>query len=210
MQKNREWAWLATQQHALETLEDCLLQAPVLMHPGNSKPYILHTDASDVGVGATLSQLDAEVLPRLGACRSRKLNQEQSVYPVHETEMLALVDALDDWRHYMLGAEIHIFTDNSALRHLQNTARHSARQVWWLEKLQLYPSLMIAQIPWKTNTAADALSRNPSLNEEVIEIGKPTPLDLAFLVAVDISTSHSIYIQPSVFEPLSAEPAPSW
>ena len=117
----------------------------------------MHPDASDVGVGATLSQLDAEGLPRLAACRSRKLNQAQKNYPVHENEMFALVDALDDWRHYLLGAEIHIFTDNSAIRYIKNTARPSARQVRWLEKLQLYSPLKIANIPWKTNTAADAL-----------------------------------------------------
>ena len=37
--------------------------------------------------------------------------------------MLALIDALEDWPHYLLDSEIHIFTDNSALRYLQNSAR---------------------------------------------------------------------------------------
>ena len=130
----------------------------MLVHTDHSKPYILHTDASYVGVGATLSQLDADGLPRLVACRYRKLNQAQKNYPMHEKEeMFALVDALDDWRHYLLGAEIHIFTDNSALRYLQNTSRPSARQVRWLEKLQLYSTLKISHIPEKTNRAADAL-----------------------------------------------------
>ena len=46
--------------------------------------------------------------------------------------MLALIDAMEDWRHYLLGSEIHIFTDNSALRYLQNSARPSTRQVRWL------------------------------------------------------------------------------
>ena len=138
MQKNREWAWLAAQQHAFETLKARLLQAPVLVHPDHSKPYILHIDASDVGVGEALWQLDAEGLPWLVAYRFRKLKQAQSNYTVHEKEMFALVDALDNWRHYLLGAEIHIFTDNSALRYIHNTARPSARQVRWLEKLQLY------------------------------------------------------------------------
>ena len=87
--------------------------------------------------------------------------------------MFALVDALDDWRHYLLGAEIHIFTENSAIRYLQNTARHSAQNVRWLEKLQLYSPLKTAHISRKTNTAADALSRNPLLKEELIDILKP-------------------------------------
>ena len=99
-------------QHAFETLKARHLKAPVLIHPDHTKHYMLHTDASDVGVGATLSQLDTEELPRLVACRSLKLNKAQLKYPVHEKKMLALVDALEDWRHYLLGSEIQIFTDN--------------------------------------------------------------------------------------------------
>ena len=60
MQKDKEWAWLQVQQHEFETLKARLLQTHVLVHHGHTKPYMLHTDASDVGVGATLSKLDAE------------------------------------------------------------------------------------------------------------------------------------------------------
>ena len=84
MQKDKEWAWLQVQQHAFETLKARILQAHVLIHHDHTKPYMLHTDASDVGVGATLSQLDTEGLPRLVSCRSRKLYKAQLNYPVHE------------------------------------------------------------------------------------------------------------------------------
>ena len=163
--KNREWRWGSAQQNAFETLKSRLLQAPVLMHPDPSKAFQLHSDASEVGIGATLSQLDEQGIPHLVACRSRKLKQAERNYPVHEKEMLALVDALEDWRHYLLGSEIHVFTDNSALRYLQNNARPSSRQVRWLERLQLYSPLRIVHIPGTTNTAADALSRSPEFME---------------------------------------------
>ena len=71
---NIEMEWLASKQHAIDTLNVRLLQAPVFVHPDHLKPYTLHTNASDVGAVATLSQLDAEGLPRLVACRSRNLN----------------------------------------------------------------------------------------------------------------------------------------
>ena len=58
MQKGNDWAWLPDQPHAFETLRARLMQAPVLIHRDHTKLYVLHTDASDVGVGATLSQLD--------------------------------------------------------------------------------------------------------------------------------------------------------
>ena len=160
-------------------------------------PFLLHTDASDVGVGATLSQTDADGVPRLVACRSRKLNKAQKNYPVHEKEMLALFDALEDWRHYLLGSEIHIFTDNSALRYLQNSARPSSRQIRWLEKLQMFEPLKIAHITGKTNTAADALSRNPALmkagNEQSAELPE---LNLSFLGEAPVKTPQPIYLQP--------------
>ena len=44
--------------------------------------------------------------------------------------------------------------------------------------------------------ADDALSRNPSSKEEVIEIGMPPPLELAFIGAVNVSFSTpSVHIQ---------------
>ena len=55
--------------------------------------------------------------------------------------MLALVDSLEEWRHYLFGSDIQVFTDNSVLRYLQNAARPSTRQVRWLDKLQSYAHL---------------------------------------------------------------------
>ena len=67
---------------------------PVLTVPNFKLQMILHTDASDVGVGATLSQKDEGGELRLVACRSLKLPSAEKNYPVHEKEMLALVDTL--------------------------------------------------------------------------------------------------------------------
>ena len=77
MQKGKDWAWLPAPQYAFQTLKASLLQATVFIHRDHTKPYILDMDASDVGVGATLSQLDTKGLPRLIACQSQKLNKAQ-------------------------------------------------------------------------------------------------------------------------------------
>ena len=58
MQKGKTCDGLPVQQHLFETLKARLLQVHVLIHPDHTKPYMLHMAAADVGVGATLSQLD--------------------------------------------------------------------------------------------------------------------------------------------------------
>ena len=97
---------------------------------------------------------------RLVACRSLKLSSAEKNYPVHEKDMLALVGTLEEWRHYLLGVTVMVYTDNSALSYLQKNPKPSPRQVRWLEKLQRY-YLKISHIPGRSNFAADALSRYP-------------------------------------------------
>ena len=75
------------EERAFQALNVRLLQYPVLTVPNINLPMILHTDASDVGVGATLSQKDDGGELRLVACRSRKLSSAEKNYPVHEKEM---------------------------------------------------------------------------------------------------------------------------
>ena len=42
--------WGDTQEHAFKTLSDLLTRAPILRLPDLARPFILETDASDVGV----------------------------------------------------------------------------------------------------------------------------------------------------------------
>ena len=135
------------------------------------------------------------------ACRNRKLSSAEKNYPVHDKEMLALVDTLKEWRHYLLGVAVLVYTNNSTLSYLQKNLKPSPRQVRWLEKLQRY-DFIISHIPGRSNVAADALSRYPmdakisrwgsvlsaigvgenvcDYGEELQEVGTPMMLSLNF------------------------------
>ncbi len=151
--------WGPEQQSAFERLKAALTDAPVLASPAFDAPFILRTDASQVGLGAVLSQKQPDGRERVVAYHSRKLSPAESRYTVHERELLGVVDATRVWRHYLAGRQFTLQTDNWANKHLQ-TQPHldPKRQAGWMQKLQEY-DFEIAHIPGKANVVADLLSR---------------------------------------------------
>ena len=74
-----------------------------------SKPFTVHLDASATAIEATLSQEDDADHLRLVTCNSRKLNTAERNYPTHQRELLALVDALKLWKHFLIGSKVIAF-----------------------------------------------------------------------------------------------------
>ena len=136
LHKTTRWNWGQAEQYSFSKLKEQMLKHVVLAYPDPSKPYLLFTDASDTGTGAMLCQRDEQNVVRLVACTSRKLNPHEIHYVTHEKELLALVDALKKWRHYLHGPKVHVFTDNTCLKHITNVAKPSPRQVRWIQLLQ--------------------------------------------------------------------------
>ena len=121
LHKSKTWEWSTLQQESFDQLKRALLSKVILAFPDTTPPYVLHSDASEVGIGATLSQPDTDGHLRLIACRSRKLHASEKNYPVHEKELLALVDAFIGWQHYLHGVTTHVYTDNTSLSRAYQT-----------------------------------------------------------------------------------------
>jgi hypothetical protein len=67
-----ELPWGADEEAAFKALKDALTSTPVLMVPTPGADFVLHADASDVGLGAVLSQKVGDEM-RVVAYYSRKL-----------------------------------------------------------------------------------------------------------------------------------------
>ena len=114
-------------------------------------------DASDAAVGAILEQDFGNGLQPI-AFASRKLNNAEMRYSAHERELLGIVWALAQWKHYCQGPHsVVIQTDHAPLRHLPNQASVNARVWKWINIMQGY-NLEIRHIPGKRNPT-DTLSR---------------------------------------------------
>ena len=77
-------------QEAFEQLRKLSTEAPVLAYPDFTKPFKLHIDACDKGLGAILYQDQADGKEKLISFASRSLNKAESNYPAHKLEFLAL------------------------------------------------------------------------------------------------------------------------
>ena len=88
-------AWREKETQAFETLKKALCTAPILTRPNWSKPFILLTDASRSGLGAVLSQLDAENRERVILYASRGLKPNEKNYGISKLECLAVVWAVE-------------------------------------------------------------------------------------------------------------------
>ena len=67
---------------------------------------------------------------------SKTLNETQRNYTTIEKELLAVVFSLDKFRAYLIGSDIIIFTDHSALKYLLTKQNAKARLIIWVLLLQ--------------------------------------------------------------------------
>ena len=160
--KGVPFCWTTACEAAFCQLKELLCQAPVLAYPqfGPDKNFVLETDASGAGLGAVLSQKQADGYLHPVAYASRYLQPNEKNYCISELETLALVWAVKNFRAYLLGHQCVAFTDHSACVSLLNTPHPSAKLARWAMTIQEM-NLTIKHRSGKTNTNADALSRNP-------------------------------------------------
>ena len=152
------WHWSAEQQQSFDQLKQAITTAPVLVIPDEHLPFVVRTDASGFAVGAELLQDHGNGLQPV-AFMSKKMLPAEKNYPVHEQELLAIICALKEWRHYVYGKEFRVITDHQSLRYLSTQPNLSARQIRWMEFLQQFEPFTIDYQPGKSNVVADALSR---------------------------------------------------
>ena len=184
LKKGVVWRWRDdVEQAALDALKSAINSAPVLMHPDMSKPFVVVSDASDFGIGASLEQeSDTDGRRRPVAFFSHKLNNSERKYPVHERELLAIVLALRKWRHLLYGSDFTVVckTDHRPLQHFLSQANLSPRQVRWQQSLSEF-NLSVEYVPGASNNFADGLSRKPDLR--LMLVGAAADID-PFMVRI--------------------------
>ncbi|GBG80538.1 hypothetical protein CBR_g30999 [Chara braunii] len=118
LKKEAIWQWDKDCTFALKRLKRALIEYPVLKVADPSLPFVVTTDASQYGIGAVLRQDDdngyrpVEFMPA-------RMPSEKVATSTYEREFYALRQALEHWKHYLLGRHFKVYSEHETLRWLK-------------------------------------------------------------------------------------------
>ncbi|KAJ4802427.1 polyprotein [Rhynchospora pubera] len=177
--KKNSFGWNEQAQEAFGKLKRAMSSAPVLALPDFTQPFYIETDACDVGVGAVLSQGGRPI-----AYLSKSFGPKNRGKSTYEKELLAVLMAIDKWRHYLQGKQFIIKTDHQSLKHLlEQKLTHQLQHKALTKFIGL--DYIIEFKKGKANVVADALSRrSPTHNQDTSNFSN------------HLNTLHTSFIQP--------------
>ena len=160
---------------AFDRLKAACLQAPILAFPDFDKPFLLETNASRRGLGAVLSQKQADGRYHPIAYASHVMNETEQRYHSNKQEFLTLKWVVtEQFREYLSHYgknrnEFVVRTDNNPLTYIFSSANLDAAGQRWVAHLASYNFFLEYQ-KGKDNTVANFLSRmNERLPEEEVQ-----------------------------------------
>ena len=169
--KNVQFKWTNECNKSFLELKKRLTTSPVLIHPDPQKQYIVECDASNLAIGAILSQRDDNNRLHPVAYYSRSLSNAEINYSITDKELLSIKEAFSTWRHLLLGAKhkIKVYTDHRNLLYTLGGKIGNQRQHRWHLFFQEYDFELIYR-QGKKNGKPDSLSRRPDyMNKDVTE-----------------------------------------
>jgi transposase InsO family protein len=132
-----------------------------LAYPDFEKPFLIATDASNLGIGAVLSQIQ-EKKERVIAYASRTLNKGEKNYETTKKECIALVWGVDHFKAYHTGKKVTVYTDHKALAYIDKLKFNNSMIARWAMSLNQYkPNITIEYKKGSSMGNADGLSRLP-------------------------------------------------
>jgi hypothetical protein len=116
--KDQRWQCTNKEETAFQAIKQAFVTEPVLAQWETGKPVRVETDASNYTTGGVLSQKKDNGQWHPIAYRSTSMTEAECNYQIYNKEMLAIIRALEDWRHYLEGTSepFEIITDHDNLK----------------------------------------------------------------------------------------------
>jgi hypothetical protein len=158
LKKDIRFQWNDECQESLDILKEKMVKTSILRFLDWTKEFHVHVDASSIALGAVLAQPGEGDLDHPIYFASRNLSEFEHNYNTTKREGLAMVYALQKFKHYLLGQHFKMFTDHFALKYLVNKQIFGGRIYILLLLFQEYDFEIIVK-PRKLNAGPNHLSR---------------------------------------------------
>ena len=149
------------------------------------------TDASLLAGGGILMQQDGNGDLHPCAYLSQTFSPAERNYDIYDRELLAVIHALDHWRHYLQGTRhpVTLLTNHKNLTYFHQPQKLSHCQARWMMLLQDF-DLHFIHVLGAAMGPADVLSclPNPDLSSDNTDVTL-LPNDL-FISAIEIGRAH--------------------
>ncbi|KAK3108932.1 hypothetical protein FSP39_019065 [Pinctada imbricata] len=163
-EKNIRFEWSKDCEASFQALKQWLTEAPILSYPIESGDFIIDTDASNVGLGGVLSQVQNGVEVVISYF-SRCFSKCERRYFVTRRELLAVVAIVKQFHHYLYGRRFLVRSDHGALRWIMNFKKPEGQVARWIEVLSTY-DFQVEHRQGRVHNNADALSRRPCYGQK--------------------------------------------
>ena len=199
LRENTSWKWTEEHERSFQTLKTSLTSDTALTIPNTKHPFFITVDASLIGLGAVLFQLNEQNQMKVISYNSRILNPQEQKLSTFERELLGIVHALQIYEFPLIGSPhpIHIFTDHKPLLHCF-TKKGNLIPRFYRAQMQLtkFSKLKIIHTPGENLSVADSLSR--SFTKEELQINqlkhKHLPLHIDFTILQNITLKLVHYL----------------
>ena len=128
--KDMVWTWDLEHNTAFEALKTKVISAPILIFPDDTRPFKVEADSSNYATGSVLSQLGKDGKWHPCGFQSKSLNAVERNYDTYDKEMLAIIRALEEWRHHLEGTQFvfKIWIDHKNLEYFMSAKKLNRRQ----------------------------------------------------------------------------------
>lgn len=170
LKEDQVWIWSEEQEKAFAEIKNQLTSPPVMSHPDFNLKFTIQTNASAVGLGAVLLQVQ-NGQEKVIAYASRTMTRSERKWSLTERECLAVFWAIKKFRPYIEGVKFDIATDTNSFNWLYSLKEPSGRLAHWIVELQTYDFQIVKRKNISTRVPA-ALSRATEVNLVVLEVSR--------------------------------------
>lgn len=159
-QKGTTFAWRPVHTEAIGKLKEQFVNFTTWNIPDSKQAYQVCIHASGYAIGAVLEQEG-----HLVVFLTQVMTPPQRKYCIYDPEFVALVTALDRWRHLLASSTITASTDHQALTHLQhirNTKPLRGRTARWLDFFAEFLNLTLTYLQGSSTKSQMLCPLHPS------------------------------------------------